>query len=270
MSQPPRDYLTRMCQLGIDPNFWCSDCYFLHARFVEYQKDGLIWVRDRLHQLIFPPLPVGSPERCLNWDVSESVWCGWEGYSPASGVRETLDIEYFYRAERLAVLSEAPATFRKHVKRFIRDMGKHPVFTPWRHYPCISESDLIQVVLANLDASEQEELEDGDAVISFITESPSVLVLMPEGSREVWGVVGYDRNWKYLNFRYCFTRSDIHPYLQEYVRWRFYGMAFANDPETIVNDGGTLGRPGLKNFKDRLRPNNRREVYSWEPERKRK
>jgi hypothetical protein len=75
-------------------------------------------------------------------------------------------------------------------------------------------------------------------------------------------VNAWDENWQYINFRFCIIRQG-EPFLDEFARWLFYTDGQIQAKNKLVNDGGTLGNPGLEHFKDKLNPVHKRKVYSW-------
>ena len=90
----------------------------------------------------------------------------------------------------------------------------------------------------------------------------NVKVLVKEANPEVvLGLVGWDRNYEYTNFRYVLSRPG-EAFLDEYARLLFY-----TDSEIhrglLVNDGGTLDNPNLERFKDKLNPISKRRVKTW-------
>jgi len=72
------------------------------------------------------------------------------------------------------------------------------------------------------------------------------------------GLNGWDRNHFFVNYRFALTR-DRSPGLSEMLRWCFYTRTVRRG---LVNDGGWLGRPGLKRFKQKLNPVGIIRVYS--------
>lgn len=67
------------------------------------------------------------------------------------------------------------------------------------------------------------------------------------------GVVSWDENYKFINFRYCFSLRDV-PYTDEFLRYSFYEFINSYRKGKLVNDGGSLGSEGLERLKRKLCP----------------
>jgi hypothetical protein len=280
------EYLTRVKELGIEPNFWTSEEYLtncgaeIHCPFDEWiwpEADG--WA-------VTPPVPtkrlVDRAEGFLATGADDSffmqtpacpVWSDWyEGRSPdeppvedsIGNSPEFLDWEYLYDPKEFLDLRGGRwRTFRKNVRKLPERVGQSPLDYRTAGDPSVSPSTILELIFKwSAVEGATGGIEDEQTVVNYVQNS------LERTAKVLWlrgvpiGVNIADANWKYINFRYSFYDPQW-PFVSEYLRWRFF-----TDPDIVasgklVNDGGTLGHPGLEKFKDRLNPVRKRKVYSW-------
>jgi hypothetical protein len=170
--------------------------------------------------------------------------CDFEGYQGA-GVSHFWDYEFIYRAGDFNTLDGGKwKTFRKNVRKVA---NQDPVYRPFNTLEAME-------ILVDW-ADEKGYVDDFETMLDYL---PTVQCwgLTIEG-RPV-GFNAWDRNWRFVNYRYCITRV---PYVSEYLRLMFYN-SFPDD--TMVNDGGTLGYAELERFKRKLNPREIRIRREWE------
>jgi len=81
-------------------------------------------------------------------------------------------------------------------------------------------------------------------------------------NEQLMAINAWDENWEFINYRVCIVRQN-EPFLDEFVRWLFYTDSQIQSSGKLVNDGGTLGSPGLERFKDKMNPYRKRITHSW-------
>lgn len=267
-------YLTQMARVGIIPNFWCSREYLSKSgKALEFVAEGnTAYVREG-RWCLFPPICFGTqaaiwiipPEHLTVW----SDFPGWDKYAAKLMERKVLDYEYIFDQSHFQHMDGGDwATFRKNCRKWPRD-------NPGSEYrsqpslvlgqaPCVVDNreDIEAVLVSWLESlGEEAEVHDDEVMMRFLLSGYNRKFLY-RADGTLMGVNVWDYNWHYINFRYSICRPD--PYLAEYMRWLFYtDPAIANDTRK-VNDGGSLDREGLRQFKLRMNPVAVREVCSWE------
>lgn len=250
-------YLKRLKRLKLIPNFWCSEEYFKRAGWVQYsnangifsilkpdedeaESKSMIHVLDEDSYNMLPPLsPSGLGGRNTPY---------WAGFHLKFSCEEVLDLNYIYNPIHFRNLQgKCWSAFRKNIKKW-------PSNNPNDCYRKIEEYERDQVVQVFLDWLESrnqwEEIHDGQIITSYLKESDNCRGLFR--GEELVGFTIHDENWSFINFRYCFSKAE--PFLNEYIRYRFFTSPEIWYSGKLVNDGGVLDNPRLKFFKDRLNP----------------
>lgn len=256
-------YLTLLAQSRILPNFWVSPAYLERAGAQEYESGDLIWLEADGVPL-FPPLSFsGKIAPMEQWPVPY-CWSDFEGFTADTEHKELLDYEYLYApANFKSMVGGKWATFRKNCR-------KYPTRNPGSTYNRDTEPTVDELVLllqrwaAKFD--EEDTIHDFPIILRYIEniehQSNFGWKTLRSKYGELIGINIWDRNWKYINFRYCFCDQSI-PFLSEYIRWLFYTDPVIVSQNRLVCDGGVLDRPELKSFKEKLNPYRVREVYTW-------
>jgi len=213
---------------------------------------------------MFPPVPI--QERAGTPPV-DFVWSDFDGTEPWEGYESVfLDFEYIYDPKNFQGPLEGKKwkTFRKNARKW-----------PKAHegFRCISSlapehyNDEVRILLADWGLRKLDEAEDFETMMIFALRPPPGVghfyVIDEKG--ELASVSVWDRNWKFINYRFLIVRKDgpKDAFLDEFSRLAFHRYCAETFPGTLINDGGTLGKPGLERFKDKLHPIRKRRVYSW-------
>jgi hypothetical protein len=137
------------------------------------------------------------------------------------------------------------SVFRKNIRKF---PARNPGTLSYKRLG--AEEHQKEVIQLLLQWSEGKELYDPETFSSFVLLGDNRYGLFLD--EKLIGVNVFDENWKYINFRCCID-SGI-PFLNEYLRWRFYTCEEVQQSEKQVNDGGVVGSVSLLNFKKKLNP----------------
>lgn len=251
-------YLTRASELEMEPNFFMSYPYLKLSNIRGVCKDGWVWVEDQGY-CMFPPLPIGDS----NVDyMASKIWAMFgDAYRKIDKYYKFLDWQYIFRPLNFTVMAGGEwEIFRKNCRKW-------PLRNPDWYYndksPGLKEGgNLIGEWLEEL----AEYAEDGEFLARFamFAQLPGIYrrFLYNKAGRLV-GINAWDENWKYINYRICIVKPG-EPYLAEFMRYLFYTDNEILEAGKLVNDGGTLGSPGLERFKDKMNPISKVRIYSYE------
>lgn len=248
-------YLEILKRKRIRPNFWCSEEYFEKAGWTENGLLDWLWVEDNAGKVMLPPVNTNGREKWRETIPSgiDFIWSDFLGYCIDNiADPEFLDHEYVYNPlDFRAMTGKHWMTFRKNSRKWPRD--KKDVYYMRSRSP--SSKEVGEVFRDWLEMFQDgETLYDPEVMSRYVFTGRDRIYLWHKD--RLMGINVWDTNHKYVNYRYCIHRNE--PFLNEYLRLLFYQNA-----QALVNDGGTLGSEGLKNFKDKLNPMFVREVRSW-------
>lgn len=243
-----------MPKLGINPPFWFSEEYFQAAGWKIQNKDGFTQIiEERLD--IFPRF---TQKGIYSQEKPKEIWCGL-GECPPNYFKKFLDYEYVYDPKQFLNLSGGQWTlFRKKINKFY---AKYPEM---RYTHEVDFSDLLSLVESWIENKKEETIEEGDIIIHYLANIPkkSKQIKGIYYQKELIGVNIWDKNWKYINFRYSFGNPKFEA-VNYALRHLFYTDLLILNTGYFVNDGGTLNNPTLEFFKDHLNPVQKNKLYSW-------
>jgi hypothetical protein len=259
-------YLKQLQSLGIDPNFWCSEEYFQKAGLKEHRvrDGGTVYMSDPATDWCVLP-PINPHSGYLHWwRGPERIWSDLPGFEPEGYDKTFLDYEYIYDPRAFIDMSGGKwMTFRKNSRKWARRDGHAGSYTTALLAPP-SQEEIEELLVSWLGTLGEQEVHDDEVLLKYAFEGQNRICLWDQ-ENNLAGMNIYDRNWKYINFRYSICRPE--PFLAEYMRLLFYNSHVALGAAqngVMVNDGGVLDRPSLKRFKDKMNPLKVREVHSWE------
>lgn len=244
----------QMERLDLNPNCFMSDEYFRASGWRVEEDDGVVLVRASDDALIMPPV---GPEGIVS--TGGPFWASHleKGPEPKVG-RVLLDHQYLYDPRTFEDLSGgARKVFRKNVRQFQEAHG----FSV--SYESVNVGEALQVVVRWLETLQAAgiALHDSDTIIKYMgTEATSARCWGLFVYGELRAVNVWDSNWKYINFRYCFTDGTLEC-LSEFARLQFY-LRNALPRGKLVNDGGDLGSESLARFKRKLGPHLIHHIYT--------
>lgn len=262
------EYLTLLGQSGIAPNFWTSIAYLERAGAQEHTKADLIWLEADGVPL-FPALSFsGTVAPAERWPVPY-CWSDFEGNDFSNTPKEFLDYEFIYNpTDFLSMPGGKWATFRKNCRKFpTRNEGSVYSNEAVPEYNTLI--NLLQRWACRFD--ENATIHDFSVILKYMEDvgpaSNFGWKTLRTKDQTLVGINIWDRNWKYINFRYCFCDQN-YPFISEYMRWLFYTDPAIQSQKRLVCDGGSVDRPELKTFKEKMNPLQVREVFTWgeEPE----
>lgn len=244
----PKGYLTTLQKSDYTPNWWMTWEYPLQAK-LEWVVWGDLagWVDPEDPDVWFLP-PLGS-------DGFELHHPTFAGFPNAVGPNGTfLDHQYIYDAHRFLDLSGGKW------KVYRRNIRKYPARTKGElSYQKLILGEREEEVGELLETWAQgRTLQDPDTLVRFVLYGSRRWGLFRDGA--LVGVNVGDVNYLHAIYRYCV--DDGTPYLNEYLRHRFFTSSWTQD-RRWVNDGGDLGNPGLARFKRRLNPAVVNDIHSY-------
>jgi len=256
MKNLKRLYLKQIEQHGIIPNFFCSETYLDNTSIVGRLEDGWVWLEEN-GLVLFPALPL-SDKSNKKYPIS-GCWADFENYTlfdEAEDEKKFLDLEFIYDTSEFNNLSGSKwRTFKKNI-RYWPDVN-----IGWKYEQKTRYSDRKDLLVDWLERN-QESVQDYETIVRCILEPTKndLCKGLYNGQGELVSINFADENYKYINYRYIICKNE--PYLDEFSRYCFYMDYDVRVKNKLINDGGCLGREGLKRFKIKLNPIKVRTVYS--------
>jgi len=257
-------YLQLLRESYLIPNFWCADAYWRHAGWEETQESvcaiqALKVINQETREPMLPTLLGGPASRRVA--MFGPYWASFfsSNLCPSD---KFLDYNFLYSPARFLDLSGGEWTMtRKNLRWCEQDLGEMAeleVLTQDRQ-------DVLWQFLDQWGAEhEGEQFYEADVMLRYLAalEGESVLALIGKQSRLPKAILLWDENWWAINFRYCLTLKGVRG-LSDYARVAFYRWLNHRTGEIkFVNDGGSLDRPSLFDYKMRLNPIGLYPIYS--------
>lgn len=234
----PQLYLDRMESLKIVPNFWCSLEYWKRAG-IRFSVVGDTYLSSDSDGGLF--LPILTPKGPL----SAPTW--FAGF-PGDVGGEILDHQYIYSPGMPDMRGTTWKPVRANVHRVERALG------PLRLEPLKSGQDLKKAgdLLLEWALDQEGSVYDPGVMADYILNGDNRLALRDE-KNVLWGVLAWDSNYQYTNFRYCVVAGSVDG-LSDVARLLFREWCGTHYPHRLINDGGDLDRPGLRRYKLKFHP----------------
>lgn len=246
-------YWTLIKQLNLLPNWWMSAEYIDKSGLVETKTgplegfkspDGCGW--------FFPPL-----YNSQRFEFSDEIFCGflYEEEDEQSN-HNFLDFQFIYSPKQFVSLQGSRwQIFRKNIRKYPKRCGGKIEYKKVEH---IQHSKEVANLLIQWSANRK--LFDPKTITTFALKGQHRWGLFNNGC--LVGLNVHDENPIFINYRYCI--DDGTPFLNEYLRHRFYTNPIVLAANKLVNDGGCLGSETLKKFKLKLNPTKIYKVFSYE------
>jgi len=106
---------------------------------------------------------------------------------------------------------------------------------------------------------------DPETALEYAFHGKNRLTIVDEGG--VRALCCWDENYKYVNFRYCFTDPTIKG-ISDYARVQFHRYIDFIKPGKPVNDGGCLDNVNLLEYKLHLNPYSVNKIFGGKNESK--
>ena len=251
-SLSPEDYWTALGASRLIPNSWMTREYVELAGLVWIHDDGLWgWKEEDDPLWVLPPLKSRDNILC-DFALDQPIWAGFPNVSGSSQTEE-LDRQYMYDpTEFNSLVGGRWATFRKNVRKYPSRCGKELVY---RRLQGNEYEDEINDIL--VDWSVGRIIQDHITMIKFVFNGKLRWGLFNDGV--LVGLNVGDENYDHVIYRYCL--DDGSPFLNEYLRYRFYTDPYVQE-KGMVNDGGDLDNEQLAKFKRKLNPVRVMVVYT--------
>ena len=107
---------------------------------------------------------------------------------------------------------------------------------------------------------EDQEIHDDEVMLNYLFHGNNRKILVDKNNY-ILGVNIWDLGYSQIYFRFNFSRNI--KFLNEYLRYIFYTDPIILNQNKLVNDGGSLDNKNLEAFKDKLRPLEKREIFSY-------
>jgi len=245
-------YLARAHELKIIPNFWLTKEYLSIQKNMKLETgNGFIWLQED-EWAVFPPIPLFDIFDTVKPSLPKlKIWSDFVNYSVGEPI-QFLDWEYTYYSTNFFDMRGGKwEVFRKNSRKWPR--RNEGCWTYTTDVPPVPE--IKSLLIKWLDNKKDEEIADSESLIWFMFHGSNRAFLKRKS--ELVGVNIWDENGDWLIYRYCIADTEER-FLDEFLRLLFY-QSF---PGRLVIDGGVLDNPGLKKFKDKLNPVQKRLVYS--------
>ena len=253
-SLSPEDYWTTLEASSLIPNSWMTREYVELAGLVWTHDDGLWGWKEWDGPLwVLPPLKSRDDILCCNFELDQPIWAGFPNVQ-GSLQTEELDRQYMYDSAHFNHLNgNRWATFRKNIRKYPARCGKDLVY---RRLQGEEHSEEIEGML--IAWSLGKTIQDHETMIKFCFNGKLRWGLFNNG--ELVGLNVGDENYQHTIYRYCL--DDGSPFLNEYLRYRFYTDPYVQE-KGMVNDGGDLDNEQLAKFKRKLNPEQVMVVYTY-------
>ena len=184
---------------------------------------------------------------------SNPFWASLAGMTGA--VR--LDCNYIYDpVPRESLTGGIWRALRKSMARVERELHSPLILRP------IVAADYPRIEQLALDWAGDSEIYDPEVMMGYLLNGPHWGVCTCFSTR-LLGVVAWDTNFKFVNFRYCVVDGTGPVGLDEYTRWLFWDWVKKTFPTGAqINDGGGLDREGLHHYKQKLNPTLKFNIWS--------
>jgi hypothetical protein len=247
-------YLDLLKKYGIKPNFWCSEEYWEKAGWKEVFNQYWAWVEDENKKRMLPTLSIIKNSYSA---LSNEYWADFSNTLFSLSKRELLDYEFIY--EPIPNIEDLPGkkwkTTRKNIHRVQKQFGELEI----KPIEPIKDSIIENFIESYLP---DEELYDPEVMIKYLLYGKNRKLLVAKNT--IMGIIVWDENFKYINFRYCVVKED--PGLSDYARILFRKYIHDNYPGKLINDGGSLDKPSLYKYKERLCPLEINKIWTLQKE----
>ena len=202
-----------------------------------------------------PPLGQDRGGLAQRFQLDHPIFAGFPGMM-GNERSVHLDNQYVYDAYRFLDLSGSEwKVYRKNIRKYPNRVGGELNYR--RVYPGQREEEVASLLER---WAEGRTIQDPETFVRFVLFGTWRWGLFRDGV--LVGLNVGDVNSAHGVFRYCI--DDGTPYLNEYLRHRFFTSTWAREVRWI-NDGGDLGNPGLAKFKWKLNPFSVTAVFSHKP-----
>lgn len=247
-----REYLMRIKELKITPNFFMSETYFQQPALIGKEKDGWLWIEED-GVILFPAIP---RDGCQALCPVTGFWASTPDTVIRKGFR-FLDYQFIYDPKGFVSMKGGKwETFRKNSRKFIK---RYP------NLEYVSHRDECQVrnLLADWLEQRKEDFYDAEFLINCILHPrPTDYIKYLYRGQELIAINYADENYMYINYRFLICKNE--PFADEHARLCFYLDNTIQMKNKLVNDGGCLDSEGLKRFKEKLNPIEITKIYSYE------
>lgn len=242
----------RIEELGITPNFFISEIYLNQSDIIGKKKHGWVWIEEN-NLPLFPPLPYRFS--LIRKAPVQKYWAGWPNNQ---GINTPfLDYQYIYDPKDFLKMEGGKwATFRKNSRKWANREEKVT-------YTRICDDDQAVSLMVNWITRNQKTVQDVQFIVDCILTPPTdcYIKYLYDATGKLTAINFADENYKYINYRFLICRRE--PFADEYARLCFYLDPYIQNKGKMVNDGGSLGLPGLEKFKDKLNPIEKNKIYSF-------
>ena len=255
-----QDYLTKLEQCQIDPNFFTSLAYLYLSKVQVYSFQDWMWMEDD-EWIVLPPVSDKVNNKALSWN--KPIWAGFLNHSiEGFKIGSFLDWQFTFDPIHFNELGGKDwKVYRKNIRKYPTRNGS------WEYVNTPLNNEALDLV--NQWVGEKiNDILDVELLYSYALEDHTKIGVhkhyLYDKSQHLIAINIWDENYRYINFRYCIVRPDI-PFLDEFARYLFYTHPEIQQQGKLVNDGGSLGNVGLERFKDKMNPFKKQQIYSLNP-----
>lgn len=178
------------------------------------------------------------------------------GFSSMAAGDSFLDYEFLYSSECFCDLSGGNWKMTRKNLRWAKEDAEED-FLLMEEFSNLSELERLI-----LEWSENKvDLYSPDIMVDYLLFGEHRLFLVGQKSHLLYAVMAFDFNIQHVNFRFCVTKSNIRG-LSDTARVMFYQYIARSIHPKKVNDGGSLDRESLYQYKSRLNPIEVNKIYT--------
>lgn len=251
-------YLKQAQSLEINPNFYTSLPYLELFEAECIIKDSWIWLEAE-NWILLPPLPLVRNALDRHYPRTE-IWSSFSSMDVSKfHYKEFLDWQYVFDPKAFNDLSGGSwNVYRKNIRKYPKRHERW-LYTVENTTKTEEILDLVWKWIEN----KGDTVLDAEFILKYLSNSDRTDIhkAFLYQDKELVAVNAWDENWKYINYRFCITKPN-EPFLEEFVRYLFYGSPVIQDANKLVNDGGSLGNSGLESFKNKMNPLSKTPIFT--------
>lgn len=246
------EYLLKLKESKYLPNFFCSKEYIEKAGWKEINQDNISIIVDDTDNIMLPSLNeknevIGSP-----------YFIGFSNYKLLDKKRnEFLDYEFIFdpSSANTGIVFGGDKKWKKvykNINQCSKDIGGKLELFPLS--PKEDTEEFLLEISKDIDS-----WYDPEVFIKYILYGENRIWVKDSKKRNL-GLLIWDENYKYVNFRYCILRKGIRG-LSDFSRILFFSYINNIRPKKLINDGGCLNSKSLYWYKNKLNPIRINKIY---------
>lgn len=253
-----KNFMKRIEQLGITPNFYVSEPYLQLCGAECFQQYGWMWIEEG-GTVLFPPVPSSDPSQSFEPPQFDFIWSDFSPHCMVNHREEDLDWQYIYDPDDFKYMNGGHwQVFRKNTRKWPRQNPN------WKYQVESPNSEQAQELIGKWLEVRAKSAQDPQLLAEFawFSDDPNInRKFLINGTGKLMAINAWDANHCYINYRICMVKNEER-FLDEFARLLFYQDLDIINTGKLINDGGTLDNPNLEQFKDKLNPFDKFKIHS--------